>query len=95
MATSSAASFERTGDTGDLSNKLDLVDKKNTKSDIWKYFALRFNVIFISIKDSIISMPNYNLKTQYTVIQQYHIGNIRTYVLKLIFFDTTQRYVCT
>ena len=65
-------SFERTGDTGDLSNKLHLVDKKNTKSDIWK--------IFISIKDSIISMPNYNLKTQYTVILQYHAGNkVRMY----------------
>ena len=47
MATSSAASFERTGDTGDSSNKLHLVDKNNTKSDIWKYFSLRFNVIFI------------------------------------------------
>ena len=30
-------------------NKLHLVDKKNTKSDIWKYFALRFTVIFISL----------------------------------------------
>ena len=49
MATSSAASFERTGDMGDLSNKLHFVDKKNTKSDIWKYSALRFNVIFISL----------------------------------------------
>ena len=43
------ARFEQTGDTGDLSNKLHLVDKKNTKSDIWKYFALRFNVVFVSL----------------------------------------------
>ena len=48
MATLLAASFKRTGDTGDLSNKLYIVDK-NTKSDIRKYFALRFNVIFISL----------------------------------------------
>ena len=37
MVTSSAASFERTGDTGDSSNTFHLIDKKNTKSDIWKY----------------------------------------------------------
>ena len=46
MATSSSASLnfdQRTGDTGDPSNELHLVDKKNTKSDIWKYFALRVN----------------------------------------------------
>ena len=45
--TSSAASLnvdQRTGDTGDPSNELNLVDKKNTKSDIWKYFALRVTV---------------------------------------------------
>ena len=44
MATSSAASLnfdQQTGDTGDPSNKRHLVDKKNTKSDIWKYFVLR------------------------------------------------------
>ena len=35
-------------------------------------------------------MPNYNLKTRYTVIPSYDVGNIP----KLIFFDTTQRYVC-
>ena len=46
MTTLLAASFER---MGDLSNKLHLVDKKNTKSDIWKYFSLQFNVIFISL----------------------------------------------
>ena len=37
MATSAAASLnsdQRTGDTGDPSNELHLVDKKNTKSDI-------------------------------------------------------------
>ena len=42
MARSSAVSLnfdQRTGDTGDPSNKLHLFDK-NTKSDIWKYFAL-------------------------------------------------------
>ena len=46
MARSSAVSLnfdQRTGDTGDPSNKLHLVDKKNTKSDIWKYIALRVN----------------------------------------------------
>ena len=46
MATSSAASLnvdQRTGDTGDLSNELHLIDKKNTKFDIWKYFVLRVN----------------------------------------------------
>ena len=46
MATAAAASLnsaQRTGDTGDPSNELHLVDKKNTKSDIWKYFALRVN----------------------------------------------------
>ena len=46
MATSSAASLnfeQRTGDTGNPSNELHLVDKKNDKSDIWKYFALRVN----------------------------------------------------
>ena len=46
MATSSAASLnfdQRTSDMGDPSNELHLVDKKNTKSDIWKYFALRVN----------------------------------------------------
>ena len=46
MATSLAASLnfdQRTGDTGDPSNELHLVDKKNTKSDIWKFFALRVN----------------------------------------------------
>ena len=48
MATSAAASLnsdQRTGDTGDPSNELHLVDKKNInlKSDIWKYFALRVN----------------------------------------------------
>ena len=46
MATSSAASLnfdQRTSDTGDPSNELHLVDKMNTKSDIWKYFALRVN----------------------------------------------------
>ena len=40
MATSAAASLnsdQRTGDTGDPSNELHLVDKKNTKSDIWIY----------------------------------------------------------
>ena len=44
MASASAASLnfdQRTGDTGDPSNELDLVDKKNTKSDIWKYFELQ------------------------------------------------------
>ena len=44
MASASAASLnfdQRTGDTGDPSNELDLVDKKNTKSDIRKYFALQ------------------------------------------------------
>ena len=41
-----AASFERMGDS---SNKLYLFDKKNTKSNIWKYFSLRFNVNFISL----------------------------------------------
>ena len=46
MTTLLAASFEG---MGDLSNKLHLVDKKNTKSNIWKYFLLRFNVIFISL----------------------------------------------
>ena len=34
-------------------------------------------------------MPNYNLKTRYTVIPRYNVGNIP----KLIFFDTAQRYV--
>ena len=46
MATSSAASLnfdQRMGDTGDPSNELHLVDKKNTKSDIRKYFVLRVN----------------------------------------------------
>ena len=46
MATSSAVSLnfdQRTGDTGDSSDELHLVDKMNTKSDIWKYFALRVN----------------------------------------------------
>ena len=44
MATSLAASFDQqTGDTGDSSNELHLIDKKNNKSDIWKYFALRVN----------------------------------------------------
>ena len=46
MATLSAASLnfdQRTSDTGDPSNELHLVDKMNTKSDIWKYFALRVN----------------------------------------------------
>ena len=46
MATSSAASLnvdQRTGVTGDPSNELNLIDKKNTKSDIWKYFALGVN----------------------------------------------------
>ena len=46
MAMSSAASLnfdQRTSDTGDPSNELHLVDKMNTKSDIWKYFALRVN----------------------------------------------------
>ena len=46
MATSSAASLnfdQRTGDTGDPRNELHFVDKKNTESDIWKYFALRVN----------------------------------------------------
>ena len=33
-------------------------------------------------------MPNYNLKTRYTVIPSYNVGNIP----KLIFFDTAQRY---
>ena len=49
MATSSAASFQQTGDTGDSSNKLHLIDEKNAKSDIWKYFVLQFNVTFISL----------------------------------------------
>ena len=35
-------------------------------------------------------MPNYNLKTRYTVIPRYDVGNIP----KLIFFDTAQHYVC-
>ena len=48
MATSLATSCERTGDTDDSNNKLHLVDKKNPKFDIWKYFALRFNVNLIS-----------------------------------------------
>ena len=46
MATSSAASLnfdQRTSDTDDPSNELHLVDKMNTKSDIWKYFALQVN----------------------------------------------------
>ena len=46
MVTSSAASLnfdQRTGDTGDPSNELYLVDKKNNKSDIWFYFTLRVN----------------------------------------------------
>ena len=46
MATLAAASLnsdQQTGDTGDPSNELHLVDKKKTKSDIWKYFALRVN----------------------------------------------------
>ena len=46
MATLSAASLnfdQRTSDTGDPSNELHLVDKMNTKSDIWKYFALQVN----------------------------------------------------
>ena len=46
MATSSAASVnfdQRTSDTGDPSNELHLVNKKNTKFDIWMYFALRVN----------------------------------------------------
>ena len=46
MATSSTASLnsdQRTDDVGDPSNELHLVNKKNTKSDIWKYFALRVN----------------------------------------------------
>ena len=34
-------------------------------------------------------MPNYNLKTRYTVIPSYDVGNIP----KLIFFDTAQRYM--
>ena len=46
MTMLSAASFERTGDS---SNKPHLVDKKNTKSDIWKYFSLWFNFIFIPL----------------------------------------------
>ena len=87
MTTLLAASFER---MGDLSNKLHLVDKKNTKSNIWKYFSLRFNVIFISEslllnQRFVISMPNYNLKTRctvITVIPKHDAGNI----LKLIFF---------
>ena len=33
---------------------------------------------------------NYNLKTRYTVIPSYNVGNIP----KLIFFDTDQRYMC-
>ena len=46
MAMLSAASLnfdQRMGNTGDPSNELHLVDKKNTKSDIWKYFALQIN----------------------------------------------------
>ena len=46
MATSSAASLnfdQRTSNTGDPSNELHLVDKMNTKPDIWEYFALRVN----------------------------------------------------
>ena len=46
MATSSAASLnfdQQTGNAGDPSNELHLVDKMNAKSDIWKYFALRIN----------------------------------------------------
>ena len=46
MASASDASLnydQRTGNTGDPSNELHLVDKKNTKSDIRKYFALRVN----------------------------------------------------
>ena len=44
MATSLAASFDQqTGDTGESSNELYLINKKNNKSDIWRYFALRVN----------------------------------------------------
>ena len=46
MATSLAASLnfdQRTGDMGNSSNDFHLVDKKNIKSDICKYFALRVN----------------------------------------------------
>ena len=44
MVTLSAACFDqRTGDMGDLSNKLYLVDEKSNKSNVWKYFALRVN----------------------------------------------------
>ena len=46
MASVSAASLnfdQQKGNTGDPSNELHLVDKKNTKSDIWKYFVLRVN----------------------------------------------------
>ena len=43
MVTSSAASLNFDQRMGDPSNELHLFDKKNTKSDIWKYFALRVN----------------------------------------------------
>ena len=49
MAMSSAERFERTCNKGDSSNKLHLVDNENTKSDILKYFMLRFNVILLSL----------------------------------------------
>ena len=39
----------------------------------------------------VISMPNYNLKTWYTVIPLYNVGNIP----ELIFFDAAQLYTHT
>ena len=52
-------------------------------------FMLIYSIIIKSRIQLHISMPNYNLKTRYTVIPSYDVGIIP----KLIFFDTAQRYI--